>query len=319
MPVDRPPRAPSPDLTPLIAQVIFNWIAEQADLGLEQLVRCYLQQEAYANHGDALIELEERYGLTPGRLTDDYQKRLTARGREHARGDRQTRRGIPVDALPAEDLARFVSTADRAVAFLHCLPERELLTGLECYAFDLGRAGHPLLADYLEHVFRVRGLPYSVSANEGIRWVGEPAVREHAIEPALVALADPRLSTAREEFDKARGHLRRGEFKDAGKWAGDAVETTMAILLAAHGHPQPQTKHGTDLVQANKLWDALKSRTVGLLDEDRDKELIYAPMKVRNACGHGAGANPTPPDHAYVEAGVAAGAVAIAYLASKLR
>lgn len=318
MPVDRPPRAPSPHLTPQIAQAIFNWIAEQADLGLDQLVDCYLQQEAYANHGDALIELEDRYGLTSGRLTADYQKRLTALGREHARGARQTR-GIPVDALRAEDLAPFVPNADRAVAFLHCLPEPELLTGLECYAFGFRCAGHPLLAGYLEHVFRVRSLPYSASANEGIRWVGEPAVREHAIEPALVALADPRLSMAREEFDKARRHLRRGEFKDAGKWAGDAVETTMAILLGAHGHPQPQTKHGTDLVQANKLWDVLKSSTVGLLSEDRDKEVIYAPMKVRNACGHGAGANPTPPDQAYVEAGVAAAAVAIAYLASKLR
>jgi hypothetical protein len=93
----------------------------------------------------------------------------------------------------------------------------------------------------------------------------------------------------------------------------------MAILLADHGHPQPQSKHGTDLVQANKLWDQLKSNAVGLLSEDRDKELIYAPMKVRNACGHGAGTDPTPPDSAYVEAGVAAAAIAITYLTSKLR
>lgn len=143
-------------------------------------------------------------------------------------------------------------------------------------------------------------------------------MHEQAIEPALAALADPRLADATKEFDKARGHLRRGEYRDAGKAAGDSVETTMAVLLGAHGHPQPQTKHGTDLVQAKYLFDQLKSTKVALLHEDRDKELLYAPMKVRNACGHGVGVNPTPLDPAYVEAGVAAAAVAIAYLASKL-
>jgi hypothetical protein len=210
----------------------------------------------------------------------------------------------------------------KAAAFLLCLPEPEFLTALELRAHCVAPQRPPRrdgVFGYLEKVFRARGLPYTASRSEGIRWVGEPGVREQAIEPALSALADPSLVTARSEFEKALVHLRRGEFKDAGRWAGDAVETTMAVLLENHGHPQPQTPHGTDLVQAIKLFGELKSTRVGVLNEDRDHALIFAPMKVRNACGHGGGAQPTPQDPAYVEAGVAAAAIAITYLASKFK
>lgn len=227
---------------------------------------------------------------------------------------------VPTESLTDEQLINLVSPADRARAFMRCLPEPELLTALELGACRLRdqRQPQPDMFGCLENVFQKCGLPYAASAGAGIRWVGEPAVREEAVEPALTAFADPRLVAAREEFDKARRELRRVRLKEAGRAAGDAVETTMAVLLAAHGHPQPQTEHGTDLVQASKLFDQLKSNAVALLNEDRDRELIYAPMKVRNTCGHGAGANPPPLEPAYVASGVAAAAVAIVYLASKL-
>jgi hypothetical protein len=230
---------------------------------------------------------------------------------------RQIRRGIPVTALASEDLIRFVPPDDLAHAFLQSLPEPELLTALDCYARGFGGPGHPRFAVYLEHVFRERALPYAVSVIDGISWVGEPAVRQEAIEPALSALADPRLADARKEFDDAREELRRGKLKDAATSAGRAVETTLAVLLEQHGGQQPM-KHGNDLVQAGALFDALKAKDLRVLNQGRDHALVYAAIEVRHACAHGAGANPTPIESAYVEAGVGAAAVAIAYLASKL-
>lgn len=219
-----------------------------------------------------------------------------------------------------------LSADTQAEAFLFCLPEPEFLTTLE-YIGGHGLASSdpkhfgseaPDLFRYLEQVFRRRGLPYTASPADGIFWIGEPAIYQDVIEPALSVLEDPRLAPARDEFNKSRGHLRRGELRDAGKTAGDAVETTLAILLDAHGREQPQTAGGDDLVQAGLLFDALKAKELRLLDQDRDHALIFGSIKVRHTCAHGVGANPKPPDPVYVKAGVAAAAVAITYLASKL-
>jgi hypothetical protein len=311
VPLDRPPRAPSPRITPQIADAVFQWIEQTVDRGLVGIAARYLEEEVHPNEVSALLELEQRYGLEEHELATRYALAL------QASAERVTA-GRPVSV---ETALQLTPKAERARPFLQTLPEPELLTALEMSApTAIGSAGQRVnLLLYLEKVFRARGLPYTALPGEGIRYVGEQVVREQAIEPALVALANPVLVIARAEFEKALGCLRRGEFKDAGRSAGDAVETTMAALLDNYGHPQPRrTPHGTDLVQANKLFDQLKSKEVRALNEDRDKDLIYAPMKVRNVCAHGAGANP-PPDPAYVEAGVAAAAIAITYLHSKFK
>ncbi len=280
-------------------------------LGLAGIAARYLEDEVHPNEVSALLELEQRYGLDEHELAARYALALKASAE-------QVTGGRPVSV---ETALQLTPKAERARPFLQTLPEPELLTALEMSAPTVvSRTGQSVnLLLYLGKVFRARGLPYTALPGEGIRYVGEPLVREHAIEPALAVLANPLLVTARAEFEKALGQLRRGEFKEAGRSAGDAVETTMAVLLESYGHPQPQTPHGTDLVQANRLFDQLKSKAVRVLNEDRDKDLIYAPMKVRNACAHGAGAKPSPPDPVYVEAGVAAAAIAITYLASKLK
>jgi hypothetical protein len=311
MPVDRPPRTPSPKITPQIATAILNWIAKNVHGGLVGIVERYLEEEVHPDDVSAVVDVEERYGMNAGDLLRRYVEALTELA-ERVTG------GWPVDPQTALNAT---SSGDKARPFLRCLPEPEFLTALEISAQTaVSNTGQPAgLLVYLDRVFHARGLPYTASVGQGIRYVGEPTVREHAIEPALAALANPLLVDARAEFEDALAYLRRGEFKNAGRWAGDAVETTMAVLLENWGHPQPQTEHGTDLVQATKLFDQLKSKDVRALNEDRDKELIFAPMKVRNACGHGAGANPTPADPAHVEAGVAAAAIAITYLASKFK
>jgi hypothetical protein len=162
----------------------------------------------------------------------------------------------------------------------------------------------------------VRLLPYSIDEHGNITWAGEPAVHQLAIAPALAALADPRLGTARIEFEQARRELRLGELADAANDAGCAVESTMACLLKAHGHAAPRSKHGAERVQATLLFNKLKD--VGLLEQERDHALVSAAIQVRHAGSRGAGTKPRQLDRVYVEAGIAAAAIAITYLASKL-
>lgn len=298
--------------------MIFTWIERYVDGGLTKFLNDYLQREVYSDPIDALTELEESYGLAEGALTGDFERRMTILAQE---GRRQAAESFDFNAemLDREQALDRLPAASTAGAFLLCLPERELLAALESHAASRPpvhrRSGYPNLFAYLEHVFRMRGLPYTVSPTDGVRWVGEPAIRDDAIEPAISALADPRLATARQEFENARRELRAGELDDAANDAGCAVESTMSALLVAHGHKQPK-KHGKDRIQAGPLFDALDA--VGLLDRERDRHLVFAPIDVRDASSHGAGVGPPRCDSRYVEAGVAAAAVAISYLASRL-
>lgn len=206
---------------------------------------------------------------------------------------------------------------------LQQLPDPEFLAAIEHTLHDLAvpprrvipAGGFAAAVNRIAQLFRVRLLPYAIDQNGTITWAGEPGLHHVTIAPALAALADPRLANARAEFDKARRELRLGELEDAANDAGCAVESTMAALLHAHGRRQP-TKHGKDRVQAGPLFDALGAADV--LDRDRDRHLVFAPIDVRDAGSHGAGIKPRRTDRAYVEAGVAAAAVAISYLASKL-
>ena len=240
MPVKRPPRAPTPHLTPQIRQAILNWIEQNVQYGIPHLADLYLETEVHPGHREALFELEGRYGLGVGELATAYVASLVALGKERAR-TASIARMVPVESLPVDQLVRHVRPIDEARIFLECLPEPEFLTALELGGRSLADqpGEHPDLFGYLESVFRSRGLPYRASREGGIQLVGELVVREHAIEPALSALVDPRLSNARKEFEDARRELRNGKLDDAANDAGCAVESTMAALLHANGRRQP--------------------------------------------------------------------------------
>jgi hypothetical protein len=163
---------------------------------------------------------------------------------------------------------------------------------------------------------RLRRLPYALDHLEtSFTWVGDPTEHELAIAPALSALTDERLGHARAEFDSARNELRHGNLRDAANDAGCAVETALSVLLDSHGRRQPK-KYGAERIQAGPLFDALVAAE--LLDRDRDRDLVFAPITVRDHASHGVGVRPRGLSEAYVKAGVASAGVAIAYLASKL-
>jgi hypothetical protein len=318
--VARPPRPTVTQLTQPIARAIFRWIEAFAPTGVEELVAGYLYEETYATPMLALEQLERRYGLVDDALRGAYADQVSTlierqRRRETDGGNFAADLEDPIDVL-----AR-VAKDEQCEAFLTCLPEPELVIALELYGHRLARdprrprKSRPDLFEYLNKVFGNYGLPYTASLREGIQLVGEPVVREYAIEPALSALEDPRLSSARKEFEDARRELRNGQLADAANDAGCAVESTMAALLHAHGRRQP-TKHGKERVQAGPLFDALEA--AGVVDREGDRHLIFGAIDVRDAGSHGAGIAPRRTDRAYVDAGFGAAAIAITYLASKL-
>jgi hypothetical protein len=323
--IARPPRPTHVEITDTVAETIFRWIESMLPRGLAGVVDGYLREETYPGEARAIEELEHRYGLGDHELVGAYVADLEKLVAEQRRSESHAG-NFGADLEEPIDLLRRVPPGLRARAFLDVLPEPELLTALELRgALHLreAQAARKLRATnslfpYLEKVFSNYGLPYTASDLEGICWVGAASVRDAAVTPALDALADGRLAPARREFEKARVDFRRGDYRDAGKAAGDAVETAMSVVVDSHGLPHPQTEHGNDLVQAGKLFDVLKGSGVRLLDQDRDHDLIFAAIKVRHTCGHGIGAHPQPVDRHLVEAAIGAAAVAITYLASKL-
>jgi hypothetical protein len=297
-------------LSPTACELLLGILRDQLRVEAKEIMDCYLRNEGMRD----IFELDQKLA----RIGEPWLRLIPSSSTGEGR----------LAQLAADVVAVGVATSvvHDPHRQLQQLPNPEFLAAIEHTLHDLEVSPRGVLpagafaaaVNRIAQLFWVRLLPYAIDQNGTITWAGEPGLHQVTIAPALAALADPRLATAREEFDKARGDLRRGELKDAGKAAGDAVETTMAVLLAAHGHQQPRGPGGHDLVQAGALFDALKAKSVALLDQERDHALIFGPMKVRHTCGHGAGADPRPQDPAYVEAGVAAAAVAIAFLASKL-
>jgi hypothetical protein len=94
-------------------------------------------------------------------------------------------------------------------AFLNTLPEPDFLTSIE--------VGHGLIVDtgardnFAENATRVcqrRGVPYRMQGDVvsvQFVWTGDAIVQEVALQPALTALADPRLAPGPgQEFATAR-------------------------------------------------------------------------------------------------------------------
>jgi hypothetical protein len=102
------------------------------------------------------------------------------------------------------------------------LPDAEFLTVVELSLQASSRNGpeRQHCSRGIAYIFSRRRLPYTVSDDGDISWNGEPEITRTAIEPALSALKDDRLTNARTEFADARSELRADRFDDAVNDAG---------------------------------------------------------------------------------------------------
>jgi hypothetical protein len=291
---------------------ILNWFENNTVPPKE--VHEELQQRAVlGDDRDLMAHLRERYGdpeadaLRDG-VSEEFDRlcdeRLGAMGRQLSAATTAPVR----DRIWREERPRLV--------LLH-LPDALFATAIEgacprlAYNYDLYH-DHPGpdAKAYVNGVFDEHGVPYRLTEDGLVEWVGDEALHEVVMAPALAALSDERVGIAREDFEHALANVRRGSVKsrkDAVNDATKALEGAMVATLEANGHSAPQRR------QVWPLCEELRDR--GVVPREL-MELITAGSKVSNARGRHT--NPEPVTQAEAEASVAAVAIAITYLSTRL-
>lgn len=293
---------------------LLRWFTDQ-HVGARDIWGRFAQRQGYGIVEDYLRGLDARFGTGAAVATrarmDDYWTMLCA---EVASAQQAS-----PDALHRVRLSKAHQLA------LHAMPDSDFAVALEAASqlavegmaiSDMGMPGWDYIGTVLEHVNDVlerRGVPYRMDRDLNCESVGDQAVHELAIEPALGALVDPRLAGARAEFEDAVAKLRRAgprDLEDAIEESRKAVESTMKVLLAAHGvqvSPKLTTK---------PLHDALVD--AGIVERQTDN-LVTASARMANVgASHGSGATVRAVPADLAGAAVAAAGVAVTLLAARL-
>jgi HEPN domain-containing protein len=170
------------------------------------------------------------------------------------------------------------------------------------------------LFEYADQCLRDHGAPYRRIRNGfHFEWVGDPAQHAQTVQPALLALADPRLRGAQAEFEEALAKRRRGapkDLEDAVDEAAKSVESILKILHREHTIKPPATQ------QITQLFNSLVAAQIlpGYIDK-----LIAAPAGPRNhMASHGQGSAVREVPAELADASIAAAATAITLLAHYL-
>jgi hypothetical protein len=154
-----------------------------------------------------------------------------------------------------------------------------------------------------------RGIPWDFTRQAGFRWIGDEEVEASAMRPALSAIEDRRLASAKSHFDSARSELALGTpsaLPQCVHQSACAVESTMKAVLKHRGVPYGEKD------AAFKLFDGFVA--AGLVPEFM-RFCVVAPASPRNkAGGHGADEAPHDVPQEMAEAVLASAAVSIAYL-----
>jgi hypothetical protein len=308
------PRAPRPQHTSIDGQIRRTVLvkAEHANVSAAAVLELYREEECYPDVCTLIEQIAGRYGLDVDALVERYSRGQIAAwsAQAFASADdtqRGARRRILISQLERKSPA----------SLLYMLPDPEFLTAIETAAAEIVSTTdfddqveriNDWLA-YTDKVLRKNGLPYRLQPDTmTFEWLGDPATRELALEPALLALADTRVAEARAEFEEALRRRRGGTPKDlqhAILEATKAVETVLKVLLRERGVKPP------DRQQLAAMFNRLASE--GVLPGYAD-HLIQAPGGPRNQVAHGEGAS-TPE---LADASVAAAATAITFLAHYL-
>lgn len=236
----------------------------------------FFELEAFGNVDDYLDAVRSAWGFEAAQSVREDMQATIARHTDEHRLDWQT-------------TAREARRSYGPLGFLLSIPIADFLTAVDAGVGAVGDARQKAKLPFaINKICERRGVPHRMSrADEGARfeWMGDDAINQLAVAPALSALDDPRLARgAKTEFEGARDQLRRNTTesrKRAVAEACNAVESTMKVTLAENGRglPEPQT--------LSRLVDRLVSEN---LAEGELKELLVAPGFFGNRKSrHGAG------------------------------
>jgi hypothetical protein len=251
----------------------------------------FFEDRCFANATDYIDAVEEVWGPEPAHL-------LRAQG------------SAAVNSRPTVSTRADQRAADNALweALLLNMPEPDFRTAIAIASRGRGE----YIAPKLNHISKMRRIPWEFVADEGYRWVGDEEVEAHAMQPAQSAIEDPRFTGVKSEFDAARAALAEGtpiSLKRCVHEAGCAVEAAMKSVLSAHGDGYAAKD------SAFKLWELLVA--AGRIDEFMRGVVLGAAWARNERGGHGAEIpHDVPPEMA--EAVLASAAVAISYLHTRL-
>jgi len=311
MPLDRPARQPAGAVTDAVRGAILRRAHEALGLNAASVLSLHTDADYLPDTRALIADVEQRYAL-------DKQLRAGLVYRI-SRDDGGARRSTQLPDVFGAEGAHFV---------LLELPETEFLTALE-HAVALGherrmygptdgfsgRDESAPLADafmtYADGALRAHGAPYRRVVDEWrFEWIGDPQHHELTVQPALLALADPRLAGARAEFEEALRKRRDGTPKDLEDAVDEAAKSVESILKVLHdecGVPRSGKEPVLDLFTSLKKAQILPPYVTNL---------VTAAAGPRNhMASHGQGATVREVPEELADASIAAAATALTLLA----
>ena len=225
--------------------------------------------------------------------------------------------------LDHEKAQRMATQAYAPLALLLAMPEADFLSVVAAGVVTTADPFHAMsLSGAINKVCVRRGVHFQmdgVGAHAAFKWVGDETVERDAIRPALSALDDPRLRSARGDFDSARQQLREGRpsaWKLAVAEACSAVESGLKALLREHGAAMPARQGLDALIEACREAELFPPAVDG--GGVPVEQILASPGRFGNRRGrHGSHVpHDVEPDEA--EAVVASAAVALTLIARRL-
>jgi hypothetical protein len=302
IPLDRPPRPPAGAVTERVRRAILA-AARRLDLDASELLERHAQAESL-DVDDVVDAVEERYGREPKSLLSDPQSQLRL-GRIAA----------------GRSLMPGVARCAYAECVLYALPDPEFLTVIEHAVADDAPGfvtGGEDLADAAGKILEAHGCVFrrELAHWPHFEWVGDPKQHELVIQPALRALADPRLRGGpHDDFERALRKRRAGttkDLEDAMVAAARSVESVLKILHDAHDVEKPSRQ------ELAALFNRLAHKDVGVLPGFMENLVLAVGGPRNHMAGHGPGADVRLVPDELADASIAAAATAITFLAHYL-
>ena len=230
------------------------------------------------------------------------------------------------DALPPSleaEITKQVFSDAAAGHILRELPDTEFLTVLKhtlAVAFRKSRVKAQDVVDlyvYAGDVLRSKGTPYRAQESDWeFEWVGDPKQHELTVQPALLALADPRLGGPRAEFEEALRKRRAGTPKDLEDAIDEAAKSVESILQVLHdelGVSLPAKRQLSSLFS-----NLIEKGPPGKIPPGYIDHLVLAAGGPRNLTSHGQGPTVREVPEELADASIASAATAITLLAHYL-
>jgi hypothetical protein len=319
MTVDRLPRPAASGVTDAARGAILRRVHEDLGLNAPRVVSLHTEADHLADTRALFLDVERRYALKTGTMHNLVFRRIVAAtGIGSVAGSRavgpmvyeEQGAGFVLLALPGTE---FLTAIENAVALAH----EKRLFGIFPDAGWFDRDRRDAMADtffsYADDALAAHGAPYQRADGEWMfEWVGDPGQHELTVQPALLALADPRLAGARSEFEEALLKRRMGtpkELEDVLDEAAKAVESVLKVLHDECGVTRPRQQ------QALSLFNTLTPEIL----PGYSLNLVTAAAGPRNhMASHGQGAVVREVPEELADASIAAAATAITFLAHYL-